>query len=343
MHTLELPYQVEAFFELTPDFVCIAGKDGYFKNINHAVVNGLGYTKEELMASPISAFMHPDDVQHTIERRNDLFKGNALLNFENRYITKQGEVVWLQWTSTYFSEWEIVFAIAKNITPRKIAEQKAAEEFVAVKSLTQHFKNRIEEDKKFVATELHEELAQLASVVKMNMDWVKMNETELSETAKARLEHSSLITDLLINSIRRLSFKLSPPMLDEMGLAASIEWQCNEFATFTGIPCKYNNINLDEAKISVEEKIDFFRISQEALNYLLNRKTASEISISIEQADHQIQLQITDAGRGFDQLHVQHVKEFSSLLNRIASVKGKIQMSETEHGSTSISVTLFRQ
>ncbi|MBY0477095.1 MAG: PAS domain S-box protein [Chitinophagaceae bacterium] len=211
MHTLELPYQVEAFFELTPDFVCIAGKDGYFKNINHAVVTGLGFTKEELMASPISSFMHPDDVQHTIEQRKELFKGNALLNFENRYITKNGTVVWLQWTSTYFAEWEIVFAIAKDITLRKKAEQQVADEFAAFKSLALDFKSRMEEDRKYLATELHEELAQLASVIKMNIDWVQRNENHLSETTKSRLEHSAVITDLLINTIRRLSYKLTRP------------------------------------------------------------------------------------------------------------------------------------
>ena len=92
-------FLLEHFFELSNDLFCIAGYDGYFKKINPAVSKLLGYSNEELFSNPISTFIHPDDREITSKFRNELKKNNPLLNFENRYVTKSGEIVWLSWTS----------------------------------------------------------------------------------------------------------------------------------------------------------------------------------------------------------------------------------------------------
>src|ERR1700761_5505667 len=122
MYLKDLEFKISAFFEMTPDLVCIAGRDGYFKKINKAVIDTLLYSETELMSTPISSFIHPEDKQFTAHKRSELLEGQPLVNFQNRYVSKPGEVVWLHWTSVYFPENEVVFAIAKNITERKKAE-----------------------------------------------------------------------------------------------------------------------------------------------------------------------------------------------------------------------------
>jgi len=116
--------EFEHFFELSADLLCIAGFDGYFKRINPSVSKLLGYTNEELFSKPINEFIHPDDMVMTTKAREGLKKNNPLLNFENRYITKSGETVWLSWTSMPSYESQTVFAIAKNITYKKKQEQE---------------------------------------------------------------------------------------------------------------------------------------------------------------------------------------------------------------------------
>jgi PAS domain S-box-containing protein len=114
-----ITFDLEYFFELSPDLFCVAGYDGYFKKINQAVATTLGYTKEELFAAPINSFVHPADQGITNLKRKEIHNGQPLLNFENRYLTKSGETVWLSWTSMPIKRDELVFAIAKNITYRK--------------------------------------------------------------------------------------------------------------------------------------------------------------------------------------------------------------------------------
>src|SRR4051812_36719238 len=109
-------FNLELFFELSHDLFCIAGYDGYFKRINQSVSTVLGYTQEELFAKPINDFVHPDDQDITQKNRDNLKNSIPLLNFENRYITKSGEIVWLAWTSMPNEKEKVVYAIAKNIT-----------------------------------------------------------------------------------------------------------------------------------------------------------------------------------------------------------------------------------
>jgi PAS domain S-box-containing protein len=116
-------YHLENFFELSADLFCIAGYDGYFKKINSAVSKVLGYSEEELMSRKISSFIHPDDQDKTALHRKELLNGSPLYHFENRYITKSGDIVWLYWTSMPVAEEELVYAIAKNITHKKREEE----------------------------------------------------------------------------------------------------------------------------------------------------------------------------------------------------------------------------
>ncbi|NDP26628.1 MAG: PAS domain S-box protein [Flavobacterium sp.] len=112
------------FFELSPDLLCIAGFDGYFKKINPSVSKLLGYTEEELLAKPISEFIDIDDRKITADHRNEIIKNTLLQHFENRYRTKSGEIVWLSWTSMPIFEDQLVYAIAKNVTHKKILEEE---------------------------------------------------------------------------------------------------------------------------------------------------------------------------------------------------------------------------
>ncbi len=118
----EILQKLEIFFDISPDLFCIAGYDGYFKRINPAVSKLLGYDEDELFKTPINEFVHPEDQELTAKARKELTKKNPLLNFENRYITKSGETVWLSWTSMFLEKDELIFAIAKDITYKKKLE-----------------------------------------------------------------------------------------------------------------------------------------------------------------------------------------------------------------------------
>lgn len=331
-----------AFFEMTPDLVCIAGRDGFFKKVNPAVIDKLGYTQEELFAQPITSFIYKEDQDLTCKSRAALLSGQALLNFVNRYVTKKGGIVWLEWTSIYFPDKKIVFAIAKDVTERKQIEKETEEKLKKIKGLATHFKKTIEKDRKYLAYELHEELAQLACVVKMNIDSIKVTEPGLSVSARNKIEHALALSDLLVNTIRRISFSMSPNMLEDLGLNAVFEGQCKEFSMLNGIPCEFESA-YDESNLTHEVKLDFFRICQESLTNVMYHAQANKVKISIADVDDKIQLTIVDDGKGFDMDQQKQTSGLISMRQRAASINGQLIIQSEIGKGTRVGVTIAKQ
>jgi len=330
------------FFEMTPDLVCIVGKDGFFRKVNPAVISKLGYTKEELFASPVSSFIHPEDKDLTSRERTALLAGKALVNLQNRYITKKGDIIWLAWTSIYFSDKEIVFAIAKDITESKQTEKNIEEKYKKFKGLANHFKSIIEEDRKYLAVELHEELAQLAAVIKMDIEVIRDKEPGLSTASKSRMEHAIVVTGLLINTIRRISFSISPTMLEDLGLDETLKWHCREFSILNGIPCLFESAYA-EADLTQEIKLDFFRICQESLSNVMYHAQATSVKISIEDKGDEICLTITDDGKGFDSTQQKQASGLVSMRERAASINGQLTIQSEIGKGTLVYVAIKKQ
>lgn len=105
-------------FQAAPDIVAIANNKGYFKKVNPAFCELLGYTEEEIAAKPFTYFLHPDDVNKTHKEYNETISGERNANnFTNRYRTKNGEYRWISWSSSdVFGDDNAAFAYGKNIT-----------------------------------------------------------------------------------------------------------------------------------------------------------------------------------------------------------------------------------
>jgi PAS domain S-box-containing protein len=114
---------LELFFDIVPDMVCIASTDGYFKKINNRWQEVLGFTAEELLNKPFIDFVHPEDIESTRREVTSLEKGKITVYFTNRYRCKDGSYKWLEWMTAPAKK-TFLYAAARDITERKLVEIK---------------------------------------------------------------------------------------------------------------------------------------------------------------------------------------------------------------------------
>jgi PAS domain S-box-containing protein len=167
--------ELDRFFTLSLDMLCIAGFDGYFKRVNPAWRRVLGYTEEELLSQPYVNFVYPDDRESTVAVAKELDHGQELLYFENRYLHKDGTLRWLLWTSTPYPEKQMIYGAARDIT-----ERKAAEETMAA------YARELEATQR----ELEDQAARLAQLVK-ELEVAKRRAEEATEAKSAFLANMS--------------------------------------------------------------------------------------------------------------------------------------------------------
>ncbi len=114
--------ELEEFFDLSIDLLCVVGFDGYFKRVNPALARTLGYPRSELFSRTVFDITHPDDVEPSRAALARLGDGQDLVGFESRVICADGSVRWLEWNTRTRPERGVVYGVARDTTERRHAE-----------------------------------------------------------------------------------------------------------------------------------------------------------------------------------------------------------------------------
>ena len=114
--------ELERFFALSLDMLCVATADGYFRRVNPAFERVLGYTRDELLQQPFLELVHPDDRAATLAELASIAAGTETISFENRYRRRDGAYRWLEWTAMPDVDHGVLYAVARDVTRTKEAD-----------------------------------------------------------------------------------------------------------------------------------------------------------------------------------------------------------------------------
>jgi PAS domain S-box-containing protein len=198
----------------------------------------------------------------------------------------------------------------------EIAERKRAEqELRGSRQRLRHFAARLqdvrEEEKQKIAREIHDELGQVLTGLKIDLSWLgkkissggtrparRGGATNGAAEIRKKLESMSGLLDATMEIVRRISRELRPSVLEHLGLLGTLEWQAHEFETRTGITCTVS-ADMQEVRLKgQDESLAVFRIFQEALTNVARHAQASEVRVGLTEVNRNLVLTIADNGKG---------------------------------------------
>lgn len=170
-----------------------------------------------------------------------------------------------------------------------------------LRELSGHQQTLREEEQKRIARDIHDELGQMLTGLKLNIHLIRKKTTvfDSGDGLPAALEDLSSRVDATISSVRRIASEIRPSILDDFGLIAALEWQANEFERTVGMECSFAS-NTDDIDIYPEAGAAVFRIFQEALTNVARHSDATAVDVTVTFADDELRLGIKDNGKGID-------------------------------------------
>jgi len=229
-------------------------------------------------------------------------------NFEN-YIGMLGD--WYS-ISVYSPEPDYFVAVFDVVTDRKEAEKQLLALNEKLRTLSEHLQAVQEQERLSIARDIHDDIGQQLTSLKLDITWLARQLCAVEGSIGERLEGMTAAIDLLLTRVQQIASELRPPLLDNLGLAAAIEWQVSEFTRRNGIECIVM-LNEDAEPDSPQAATSVVRVVQEALTNVSRHAGASEVSISLCRHDGEILLEITDNGCGIEEKDIMSPDSFGVL------------------------------
>ena len=189
------------------------------------------------------------------------------------------------------AEGRLFTVILRDVTERVRAQQERSAFAAAAHTIR-------EEEKSKVARELHDELAQSLTALKMDTNWVRDNVAVAPQQALQKLDEMMVLIDGAVASTRRIASDLRPLLLDDLGLVPAIEWLAGNFSQRHGVACRLSVA--EDLELQEPYATAVFRMVQESLVNVAKHAGATQVDVRVELRDGEILLEVSDDGKGFD-------------------------------------------
>jgi PAS domain S-box-containing protein len=281
-------------FENAKDAIYVHDLTGRYTSVNRAAEQLSGFTREEILGKHFSNFVAPRDLKHArtnlcrkIDEENETI-------YEVDLVRRDGQRVPVEVSSRLIFENGVavgVQGVARDVTERKRAQE-------ALRMYSQRLIQAQEVEREKVARELHDEIGQVLTAVRINLQSIQRSCG--TDGNVPRLDESIGIVDEALGRVRDLSIELRPALLDDLGLSVALRWYVDHYAQRTGIIAEVLNGFEDDARAPRELETACFRIAQEALTNVARHAHAVSVSVQLERSRERMLLTIMDDGVGFD-------------------------------------------
>jgi len=330
--------------EFAPDAFILSDENGRIVQINAQAEQLFGYQRDELSGLPVGV-LTPARL-----RAGHAGYWSASMREPRRRIDRMGFMC-LHKDGTEFpaeinlspmdtNRGRLLMAVVRDVTERHKAAAELDESRQRLRDLAAQSEALREAERKQIARDVHDELGQVLTALRMDMSLLGMRLGHLCPTLLDDIQGMKSRVDTVIQGVRDVVVNLRPVALD-MGLEAAIECLCGEFTARTGTPCF---LHAGQAPLAFDETraIVVFRIAQESLTNIAKYAHATQVDISLVQDDNQLKMVVSDNGRGFDLAEVvqRHTFGLLGMRERAIALGGQLEIRSTPGQGTTISVSI---
>jgi PAS domain S-box-containing protein len=290
-----------ALLELTQDSVFVIDMEGTVLFWSRGAEAMLGYSKGQAAGTISHDLLRTEFPQPLDEIRAELMRvghweGDLITNAQDGRRIVMASRWALQWGKR--DQAPRVLVINSDITERKRGEESLVLQREQLRALAERLQWVREEDRKRVARDLHDQIGQILTAIKMDMTWMSRHLPESEGELLARIKESIQLINDGVKAVRAICSGLRPGVLDDLGLAAAIEWQASEFTSRNGVQCLVSvppvDLHLDGDRATAT-----FRIFQECLTNVIRHAQAKSVRVALCLEEESILLVVEDDGIGF--------------------------------------------
>lgn len=285
----------------------------------------------------------PEDKERVNESFQNAIANKADWNFECRIKRCDGIERWI-WAAgghlpDAYGKSNLMAGIVQDITDRKKNEEELRMFRDQLEQLNIHLNNIREEERAAISREIHDELGQSLTALKMDLSYL-IERTKESEDIQKKLTGMTREISETIKNVQRISSELRPGILDDLGLTPAVEWYCEEFEKRTGILCK---LTADETETGSKQKdLALFRMMQESLTNVIRHSGANIVKIILRNESRTVRLVVEDNGKGFDVNNISFIKSLGlfGMKERVKQFNGEIIIESEINKGTKVQIDI---
>lgn len=329
-------------FNASPHSMSISTlEEARFVDINDTFLSITGYTRDEVIGRTAFELGLWPEAEFRAKALKVINRRAAVRDLETWVRTKAGEVrtALLSLEIIKLGDRQYLLVAANDITERKLAEEQLKSSREQLRALSVHLQSVREEERISLAREVHDEMGRALTSLKLDLSWIDSRLSD--EQLKDKIASMSKMVDTAVQTVRRISGELRPPVLDDFGLTAALEWDIQEFRNRTGINCEFTS---DPEDIALDPNLStaIFRIFQEAMTNVARHANASNVKVSLKQAQSHLRLRIKDTGRGIRKSEISNPRSLGliGIRERVLPWGGTVNISGVPGKGTDVTVEI---
>lgn len=327
--------------------IVMQDRKGIITYANQKFQDMIGFRKEEVVGKPITDFLG-EGLLREDRSQNSAQKEVGKKIWEFSWKRKNGmQVFTILSPKPIYDEkgyYKGSVSVLTDITERRQVEKELLRSRESLRNLSHYIQSVRERESKRIAREIHDELGQMLTALKMDISWLSRRISLDDENRKKFQEKTKSMAELIeetIQTVQKISSELRPGLLDDLGLIPALEWLVQDFQERTNIHCRAQ-IDCREMEFDADLSTAIFRIVQEALTNVARHSKATEVNIYLKEKAPFLELNIQDNGRGITEREIYSPSSLGlmGMRERIRPFGGELKIEGIPQRGTVLRITL---